>query len=156
MRDPLATSADRRRAREACSTAMRAYALRLREHGATQAQIGLALGISPQRVSQLFAKAERLAAQPRWHGQFPARALNFLIVRDLAGKPEVEAAEALARLTFKELKEAPNIGRGASGALIAWLTTHGLALREISLPTAQRVRERGREFGGARTAERSP
>jgi hypothetical protein len=142
MRDPLATSADRRRARESLSAGKRAYALSLRKHGATLVQIGTALALSPTRVGQLLAKAEHLAAQPRWHRQFPARALNFLIVRDLAGKPEIEAAEALARLTRKELKEAPGLGKDAIGALIAWLATHGMALREISPP--QRIRERGR------------
>jgi predicted transcriptional regulator len=127
MREPLATSAARRRA---LSAGKRAYACSLRAHGATQAQIGLALGISPQRVSQLLAKAERLAAQPRWHGQFPARALNFLIIADLAGKPEIEAAQAVARLTRKDLRETPNLGRGAIAALDAWLDGHGLMLRD--------------------------
>jgi hypothetical protein len=113
MRDHLATSADRHRAREALSAGKRAYALSLRQHGATQAQIAAALALSSTRVGQLLAKAEHLAAQPRWHGQFPARALNFLLVRDLAEKPEIEAAEALARLTVKELKEAPGLGKDA-------------------------------------------
>ena len=130
MADPLATSADRRRAREAASAGKRAYALSLRKHGATQAQIAAALGLSSTRIGQILAKAERLAAQPRWLGQFPARALNFLIVRGFAAKPETEAAEALARLTVKELKEAPNLGRGALAALTAWLSTHGLAPRD--------------------------
>ena len=136
MRDPLATSADRRKAREALSEAKRAYALRLRQHGATQAQISAALALSATRLGQLLAKAERLAAQPRWHGQFPARALNFLIIRDLAEKPEIEAAEALARLTVKELKKAPNLGKDAIRALDAWLERLGLTLRdEITVET---------------------
>ena len=106
MRDPLATSADRRRAREALSAGKRAYALSLRQHGATQAQIAAALALSSTRVGQILAKAEHLAARPRWQGQLPARALNFLIIRDLAEKPEIEAAQAAARLTVKELKMA--------------------------------------------------
>ena len=130
MRDRLATSADRRKAREALSAAKRGYAWRLRQHGATQVRIGLSLGISPQRVSQLLAKAERLAARPRWHGQLPPRVLSFLIIHDLAGKPELEAAEALARLTVKELREAPGLGKAAIAALAAWLERLGLSLRD--------------------------
>jgi hypothetical protein len=131
MRDPLATSADRRRAREALSAGKRAYAVTLRQDGATLVQIGAALTLSSTRVGQLLAKAEHLAARPRWHGQFPAHALNFLIVRDLADKPEIEAAEALARLTVKELKEAPGLGKDAIGALAAWLERLGLTLRDL-------------------------
>ena len=103
---------------------------------ARQAQAAAALALSSTRVGQLLAKAERLAAQPRWHGQFPARALNFLIIRDLAEKPEIEAAEALARLTVKELKEAPNLGKAAIRALAASLERLGLTLRdEITVET---------------------
>jgi predicted transcriptional regulator len=136
MRDRLATFADRRRARDALSAAKRGYALRLREHGATEAQIGLALGLSPQRVSQLLAKAERLAAQPSWHAQFPARALNFLKVSDLAEKPEIEAAEALARFSRRELVKQPNLGKGALAAIEAWLAGHDLTWR-AEVPTAE-------------------
>jgi hypothetical protein len=142
MADPLSTSADRRTTREALSTAKRAYALSLRQHGATQAKIAAALALSSTRVGQLLANAEQLAARPRWHRQFPARALNFLIVRDLASKPEIEAAEALAQLTFQDLKKTPNLGKAAIAALTTWLAAHRLAPREIS--TAQRIRERGR------------
>ena len=130
MRDPLATSADRRRAREALSAGKRAYALSLRQHGATQAQIAAALALSSTRVGQILAKAEHLAARPRWQGQLPARALNFLIIRDLAEKPEIEAAQAAARLTVKELKMARNLGKHAISALTAWLAGHGLMLRD--------------------------
>ena len=93
-------------------------------------QIAAALALSPTRVGQLLAKAEHLAARPRWHGQFPARALNFLIVRDLAEKPEIEAAEALARLSRKEIQAEPNLGRGAVKAIEVWLAGHGLTLRD--------------------------
>jgi hypothetical protein len=143
MRDPLATSAARRRVREAAFK--RAYALSLRQHGATQAQIAAALALSSTRVGQILAKAEQLAARPRWHGQFPARALNFLIMRDLAGKPEIEAAQALARLTRKELKEAPGLGKDAIAALAAWLERLGLTLRgEIPVETKKGVPGPGR------------
>jgi hypothetical protein len=128
MRNRPVTSADRRKARDALSAGKRAYAASLRHAGATQCQIGFALGISPQRVGQLLAKASRLAAQPRWHAQFPARVLNYLIISGLADLPEIEAAEALARLAVKDLKETPNLGKDALAALAAWLARHGLAL----------------------------
>ena len=133
MADPFATFADRRRAREALSAAKRGYALRLRSAGATYAQIGVALGLSSTRIGQLLAKAERLAAQPRWHGQFPARALNFLIIRGLTDLPELEAARAVAKLSRRELMKQPNLGKGAIGALEAWLTGLDLALRDEAL-----------------------
>ena len=130
MRDPFATSVDRRRARKALSAGRRAYALHLRSAGATYAQIGVALGLSSTRVGQLLAKAERLAAQPRWHGQFPARALNFLIIRGLADLPELEAALAVAKLTREQIKAEPNFGPGALAAIEAWLAGIRLALRD--------------------------
>jgi hypothetical protein len=139
MADPLATSADRHSAREALSAGKRAYALSLRQHGATQAQIAAALALSSTRVGQLLAKAEQLAAQPRWHRQFPARALNFLIVRGLAEKSEGEAARMLAQLTIQDLRETPNLGKDAIAALAAWLAGHGLTWRH-ELAAAQRVR----------------
>jgi hypothetical protein len=144
MRNRPVTSADRRKAREALSAAKRGYALSLRRHGATQAQIGLALALSRTRVGQLLAKAERLAARPHWHGRLPARALNYLIIRDLADKPEIEAAEVLARLTVKELRETPNLGKDAIAGLAAWLERLGLTLR-AEIPTTGTEKDAHRE-----------
>jgi hypothetical protein len=127
--DPLAYAV-RRRAREAISAGRRAYALSLREHGATRAQIAAALALSRTRVGQILANAEHLAAQPRWHRQFPARALNFLIIRGLADLPENQAATVVAKFTRRELLDQPNLGRGAVGALTAWLAMHALAPRD--------------------------
>ena len=135
-----------RRRREALSEAKRAYALRLRSAGATYAQIGVALGLSSTRVAQILAKAAWLAERPQWHNQLPARALNFLIIRDLAEKPEIEAAEALARLTVKELREAPGLGRAALALFAAWLAGLGLTLRDET-PTAEN--EKGAPSRGA-------
>ena len=124
------TPAQRRIRRERLSAAKRGLALAMRSAGATQAQIAAALALSPARIAQILAKAEHLAARPHWHGQFPARALNFLIGRDLPERPEIEAAEALARLSRKEIQAEPNLGRGAVKAIEVWLAGHGLTLRD--------------------------
>jgi hypothetical protein len=143
MRDPP----NRRKAREALSVGKRAYAVRLRQHGATQAQIGVALGLSPTRVGQILAKAERLASRPQWHnGLNNTRALHFLRMRGLADLAEIEAALAAAQFTRRELMVQPNFGTGACAAMRAWLATHGLGLRDET-PTAET--EKGRSLAEA-------
>ena len=122
------TPADRRIAREAKSAAMRAKALALHKDGATYAKIGRKIGVCRDRARQIALKAERLAEHPRWFDPLPTRAVNFLHWRGLSELPELEAALAVAKFSRRELMEQPNLGKGALGALIAWLAGHGLAL----------------------------
>jgi hypothetical protein len=132
-RIPIATTpTERRIRREAHSAALRDRALALRQTGATYAAIGGVLGVSLERARQIVRKAERLAFDPRWHDELPARALNFLRSHELDGLPEHEAAIAVARLTRRELMRAPNFGAGACAAVVAWLARRGLKLQPES------------------------
>jgi hypothetical protein len=125
---PQTTPAERRQHREARSADQRAQALTLRHAGATYTAIGHALGVSMSRAAQIVHKGERLAEHPRWFDGLPARAISFLIRNNLAALREVEAAQAVARLSRRELMSNPNFGRGACDALCGWLAAHGLAL----------------------------
>jgi hypothetical protein len=126
---PLSTPADRSILREARSTALRAQALALRQSGATYAEIGAAIGLSLERARRIVRKAERLANDPHWHDNLPARAQTFLHNTGLSELPETQAAAELAQLTRRELLSAPNIGKSAAAAIAAWLARHGLTLR---------------------------
>jgi hypothetical protein len=124
---PISSPTERRIRREARSAALRAQALALRRSGSTYAEIGAALGLSQARAHQIVRKAERLALAPRWYDSLPMRAQTFLHNAGLAELPEPEAAAAIAQLTRRELLAAPNLGRGACDALVAWLARHGLS-----------------------------
>ena len=87
-------------------------------------------------------KAERLILRPRWYDCLPARVQNVLHNAGLTALPEAEAANAVARLSRRELLAARNIGRAAADAIAAWLADHGLMLR--SLPTKKGTLERER------------
>jgi hypothetical protein len=142
------TPADRRIAREARAAAKRGRAAALREGGATLADIGRALGLSVEGARRLVLQAERRASRPDWHSRLNnTRALRFLRERDLSGLLELEAAEAVARLSRKELKAEPNLGKGALAAIEAWLAGHGLALRD-EIPT-RRNRQNGKHDGAS-------
>jgi hypothetical protein len=127
--DHSVTSSERRIAREKASAALRAYAVQLRSAGATLEQVGVALGVSHTRAGQIIARAARLAARPRWHGQLATRALCWLRRERLAELPEAEAAAAVAKLTLQELRAVQNVGSGARDAIVDWLAQHGLTLR---------------------------
>jgi hypothetical protein len=141
QRIPQATSTptERRLAREARSAQMRGQALALRRDGATYAAIGVALGVSLERARRIVIKGERLADYPHWFDSLPARAVNFLINNGLDSLSETAAARAVALRSRHELMTNPNFGRGACGALCAWLSAHGLALREIPPTSADCV-----------------
>jgi hypothetical protein len=124
------TPAERRKRREARSAKRRAQALALRQQGGTYSSIGLALGVSVARARQLVRKAERLANEPHWHDGLPARAVNLLIISGIAGLPEQEAGEAIAHLSRREALAFPNFGIGALTALVDWLATLSLELRQ--------------------------
>jgi hypothetical protein len=100
-------------------------ALTLRRSGRSYASIGSALGIGRTRARQIVARAER----PHWHDDLPGRVRTFLHSIDLTALPEIEAANAVARFTHRELLSVPNIGRAACDAVIAWLARHDLTLR---------------------------
>jgi hypothetical protein len=125
------TPSHRRLVRAAFASAKRAHALSLRRRGATYAAIGAELGVCLEQARQAVLKAERLIERPRWFDALPTRVRRFLRDRGLADLPEAAAAEALARLTVKELKETPNLGKGALAAIEAWLERLGLTLRDI-------------------------
>jgi len=127
---PTSTPAERRLQREAHSANQRARALALRQAGATYAAIGAQLGVSIERARQIVRKVERLSSNPHWSDSLPARVRNFLIVSDLAGLPEKEAAQACAHLTLRDLLGSPNFGRVALDALVTWLGKHGFRLRD--------------------------
>jgi hypothetical protein len=124
------TPAERRKRREARSSERRAQALALRRRGKTFAAIGRELGVCPARARQIIVKAERLAVHPHWADALPARSRLFLINAGFARLPELEAGQAIARLSRREALAFPNFGIGALTALIAWLEKHGLALRQ--------------------------
>jgi hypothetical protein len=126
------TSVERRLAREQRSAAIRAVATRMRQHGATYAQIGAALGgLSVEAARRLVLIEEHRAGRPRWHSDLGVRALNGLsnIGVNVNG-PEVEAAKATAKFTRRQLLGRPNFGAGSVATVCAWLATHGLTLRE--------------------------
>jgi hypothetical protein len=134
------TPAKRRQQREARSAEQRARALALRQSGLTFAAIGGALGVSVERARQIVLRAERLANHPHWSDKLPVRAANFLRWQGLAELPEIEAAQAVAKLSRLELLIHPNFGRGACDALQAWARR---ALRqrsknETGTPTRER------------------
>ena len=104
----------------------------LRRSGWTLASIGNSLGVSTTRALQLVRKAERLSRNPHWYDALPARARTFLHNMDLAARPEIDAAHAVAQLSHRELMRAPNFGAGACAAVVAWLACHGLALQPES------------------------
>lgn len=136
------TPFERRIAREQQSAAMRGRALALRQAGQTYAAIGAELGVCLERARRAVLNAKRLTEHPRWFDALPARAVNLLARCGLDALPDREAAHAVARLSRKELTAQPNLGRGAIDAICAWLEQHGLALREIPRPTADRSAER--------------
>jgi hypothetical protein len=117
-RIPTPTTLTERRIRHA-------QALALRQSGASYANIGAAFGLSKTRAAQIVRRAERL----HWHDALPGRVRTFLHSLDLTTRPEIEAANAIARLTRRELLSAPNIGRAACDAVIAWLARFDLTLR---------------------------
>jgi hypothetical protein len=125
-----AAATERRILREADSAKRRARALALRRGGATYAAIGAELGVCLERARQIARKADRLANAPHWYDPLPMRARNFLVINGLAGLPEVEAAQAITRLTRRELLAFPNFGIGALNALEDWLGDHGLQFEE--------------------------
>ena len=131
------TPSQRRVRREARSAATRVRALAMRQAGATYAAIGAKLGVCLERARLIVLKAERLTEHPRWSDALPTRATTFLHLRGLSELPEVEAAVAVAKLTRKEIKAEPNIGKGALAAIEAWLAGHGLTLRD-EIPTANK------------------
>jgi hypothetical protein len=102
-----------------------AQALALRGSGESYANIGATLGIGRTRARQIVARAERLD----WHDVLPGRVRTFLHSIDLTVLPEIEAANAVAGFTRRELLSVPNIGRAACDAVIAWLARHDLTLR---------------------------
>jgi Sigma-70, region 4 len=122
----IASPAERRIRREARSATLRARALALRQDGWTYAAIGQALGVSLERARQIVKKAERLR-EARWYDALPARAL-FLHRRGWQHLDELAAAQAVARLSRRELMSSPNFGKGACAAVLAWLAMHGLKL----------------------------
>jgi hypothetical protein len=126
------TPSQRRLVRAAFASAKRAHALSLRRRGATLAEIGAELGVCREQARQAVLKAERLIERPHWSDALPTRARRFLRDHDLADLPEAKAAEAVARFTLKDLKAEPNLGKGAIGAIVAWLAGHGLGLRDDS------------------------
>jgi hypothetical protein len=123
------TPAERRIRREARSAALRAQALALRQDGASYAEIGQKLGVSLERARQIVRKAERLTNSPRLFDPLPMRAQTFLHNAGLTALPETEAANAVAQLSRREILSAPNIGKGATAAVAAWLARRGLTLR---------------------------
>jgi hypothetical protein len=129
--------ATRRVAREARTAAKRAVALALRKGGATYVEIGVELGVCLERARRIVVNAERLTEQPRWFDALPTRAATFLRLRGLSELPEVEAALAVAKLTRNGIEAEPNFGRGALGAIEAWLAGHGLTWRNQT-PTANK------------------
>jgi hypothetical protein len=131
------TPSQRRLVRAAFASAKRAHALSLRRRGATLAEIGAELGVCREQARQAVLKAERLIERPHWSDALPTRARRFLRDHDLADLPEAKAAEVVARFTLRDLKAEPNLGKGAIGALSAWLIGHGLALR-AEIPTANK------------------
>jgi hypothetical protein len=132
-----AAATERRFYREAISADKRAKALALRQAGETYAAIGRSLGICHARARQITQNAARLARDPHWYDPLPMRAQNFLILNGFAGLPEAEAACAIARLTWRELMGFPNFGRGAIGAIEAWLANHRFTLKEEPEPGGQ-------------------
>jgi hypothetical protein len=145
------TAVERRIAREQQSAATRERALALRQAGQTYAAIGAELGVCLERARRVVLKAKRLSEHPRWFAALPARAVNLLARCGLDTLPDGEAAHAVARLSRKELMAQPNLGRGAIDAICAWLEQHGLALRELPRPTADRPAERDQSPTGPET-----
>lgn len=128
-RIPISSPTERRLRREAHTAERRAQALAMRQGGATYAAIGRAFGISLERARRLTAEAERLTNNPRFYDCLPMRAQHFLRIADLIELPEIEAAQAVAQLTRRELMDRPNFGRVAADAIVVWLAKHGLNLR---------------------------
>jgi hypothetical protein len=112
--------------------ALRERAFALRQAGKTYAAIARDIGLSLERTRQLVLKAERLILRPRWYDRLPARVQNVLHNAGLTALPEAEAANAVARLSRRELLAVRNIGRAAVDAVVAWLADHGLKLRPES------------------------
>jgi|SRR5580704_8133579 hypothetical protein len=130
------TPSQRRVRREQRSAKQRAKAIALRRAGATYTAIGAELGVCVERARTIVLKAQRLIECPRWSDALPTRATTFLDLRGLSELPEAEAALAVAKFTRKEIKDEPNLGKGAIGAIKAWLAGHGLTLRdEITVET---------------------
>jgi hypothetical protein len=61
---------------------------------------------------------------------------TFLQNMDLAARPEIDAAIAVAQLSRRELLGIPNFGVGACAAVVAWLSRHGLKLQQAKSPHA--------------------
>jgi len=118
--------------------------LTLRQRGATYAEIGHEFGLSKTRVRQIALRA----GNRHWQDQLPGRVRTFLHNMNLSALPETEAADAIARLSRRELLAAPNIGRGAVDAIAAWLGDHGHKLQlELTLrPTKLGAPSRERPF----------
>jgi hypothetical protein len=133
----METTPSRRRVRrEQQSAARRAKALALRQAGATYAAIAAELGVCVEQARGIVLKAERLTEHRHWSDALPTRATTFLRLRSLSELPEAEAALAVAKFTRKQIKAEPNLGKGAIGAIKAWLAGYGLTLRdEITVET---------------------
>jgi hypothetical protein len=124
-RIPKLTPAERRIRREARSATLRERAWALRQAGSTFARIGQALGVSTTRAAQIVRKAERLSRNPHWSHVLPARARHLLQIHGWDQLDEIAAALRVAQLPRRELMNAPNFGRVACDALLAWLTALG-------------------------------
>ena len=125
----IPAAAERRIRREARSKILRERALALHQAGWTYARIGQALGVSSTRAHQIVRKARRLANDPRWFHDLPARAQTVIWTRGWSELGELEVARRVARLTRRELISAPNFGPVACDALAAWLAALGFELR---------------------------
>jgi hypothetical protein len=145
--------AERRIRREARSQTLRDLALGLRQAGWTLAEIAAALGLSIERARQIVRKAERRCRDAHWSDALPARARHSLYARGLLALSEIEAVQAVAQLSRRELMRAPDFGNGTCAAIIAWLARHGLKLQpESPHAFAQRMRERDAEMSQKRAA----
>jgi hypothetical protein len=148
----ILTPAERRQLREARSAERRSRALSLRRGGATYAAIGAALSVSLERARRIVLQAERLADHPHWTDGVARRAINFLRHQGLSTLPEIEAAQAVAKLSRSELMSFPNFGRSAYEALLGWLAVHGLRAAEpMEISNAPKCEPPRDGRGGPRT-----
>lgn len=115
-----------------------ARAIAMKAEGKTQRQIGVAFGISIDRVRQLMAAAASRArlreTEPNRAG-LSVRARNVLLL--LIVEPEDDHTDRdrrlparVAALSRVQLFDAPNAGKGTVAEIEAWLWERGLCLAD--------------------------
>ena len=110
----------------------------MKAQGRTQREIGVAFGVSIDRVRQIMARAQSRA---RMHAHQPNRAglsvraqnvLPLLIAETEADPVERDRLlpERVATLTSRDIRRANNAGKLTLAEIEAWLWEHGLCLSE--------------------------